>query len=659
MPTQPLPATYERLQAFIQAKRAFYGSLLIGLLSHHLNSECAESVGAAQGAEFDVLKQGWSAFDVDGKGYINAHDLRRVCRQMGYKVSDRDVRNMIHVMSPTAAIADEQLGSGTEGAPQQGAGGPSSSAGMPPREESGTPKEAGPGTISFDRYKTTMQASLMRRYDAGQTIFKDGDPVDAFYVITRGSCEVLVAGAEGGGSEPRVIAALGPGDFFGETGLLEGRKTRNASVVCTSPTEVMMVDEAVFTEIAGKGEKGNKLSETMRKKADKRQRARLMKVLEPMMVSVQQRREYRKGQVVFRQGDPADHFFIVNAGELEMSVTTPQGQPVRVKRLHAGDHFGYDALLSDRHDTTVTCLGPVELTAVPESELKLVNDQYLKSTFDARKVDRDKEADMRGARHGGADLSKEAQILPMMARAFRGAEGGDRHTEGMEQYEAMLAGMQVERYSDQQVVFEQGSKPEAVYIVTSGVVQCEYDPSLASGPSRSSTSASSAADRGVTYDGRDIPAAPSAPPSAAAVSVVRVVATLGSGDHFGETAVLEGRDHRNLTVRCVAPECELRAMRVAKFQEVLGRDLQLSQSVRMAAEARTYLRIRGVIEEAVAAGQASVTELAPGGVLFRQGDRSSAFYLVESGEVEMSLVPDAPATLADGACNPSRRSLQP
>ena len=34
VPTQPLPATHERLQAFIQAKRAFYGSLLLGLLSH-------------------------------------------------------------------------------------------------------------------------------------------------------------------------------------------------------------------------------------------------------------------------------------------------------------------------------------------------------------------------------------------------------------------------------------------------------------------------------------------------------------------------------------------------------------------------------------------------------------------------------------------------
>ena len=41
----------------------------------------------------------------------------------------------------------------------------------------------------------------------------------------------------------------------------------------------------------------------------------------------------------------------------------------------------------------------------------------------------------------------------------------------MEQYDAMLASMQKERYVDQQVIFEQGSKPEAVYIITSGVAQ--------------------------------------------------------------------------------------------------------------------------------------------------------------------------------------------
>ena len=73
-----------------------------------------------------------------------------------------------------------------------------------------------------------------------------------------------------------------------------------------------------------------------------------------------------------------------------MSVTTLQGQPVRVKRLKAGDHFGYDALLSDRHDTTVTCLTSAELTAVPERELKMVNDTYFKSTVEARREARGK-----------------------------------------------------------------------------------------------------------------------------------------------------------------------------------------------------------------------------------------------------------------------------
>eukprot|EP00965_Chrysotila_dentata_P151222 4998762-Pleurochrysis_carterae.AAC.1 len=49
-----------------------------------------------------------------------------------------------------------------------------------------------------------------------------------------------------------------------------------------------------------------------------------------------------------------------------MSLTTSEGQSVRVKRLRPGDQFGYDAFLSEVHDTTVTCLTDVEVTAVPQ-----------------------------------------------------------------------------------------------------------------------------------------------------------------------------------------------------------------------------------------------------------------------------------------------------
>ena len=71
----------------------------------------------------------------------------------------------------------------------------------------------------------------------------------------------------------------GPGDFFGETGLLEGREKRGASVVCRTPVEVMAMDREIFKQVAGSGEQGNKIADSMRAKADARQRARLTRVL--------------------------------------------------------------------------------------------------------------------------------------------------------------------------------------------------------------------------------------------------------------------------------------------------------------------------------------------------------------------------------------------
>ena len=101
-----------------------------------------------------------------------------------------------------------------------------------------------------------------------------------------------------------------------------------------------------------------------------------------------QRRRYHKGDVIFHEGAPADHFYIVISGELDMAVTTPDGRAVRVKRLKAGDHFGYDALLADTHDTTVSCLTDVEVTAVPQDELRLASNRdtsgYLADTMKAQ-----------------------------------------------------------------------------------------------------------------------------------------------------------------------------------------------------------------------------------------------------------------------------------
>ena len=150
VPVKPLPATHERLSAFIRARHAFYGSLLMGLLTHHLSAASAEGLAdgsqAGAAAEFDAFEVGWRLFDKDNKGHIDASDLLRVCLELGYKVSSRDLENMLHVMSPT-------------------------------RDEATSSRHS---TISFERYCSAMQASFTRRYEKGAHVFRRGDPVDHF-----------------------------------------------------------------------------------------------------------------------------------------------------------------------------------------------------------------------------------------------------------------------------------------------------------------------------------------------------------------------------------------------------------------------------------------------------------------------------------------------
>lgn len=55
------------------------------------------------------------------------------------------------------------------------------------------------------------------------------------------------------------------------------------------------------------------------------------------------RRTYQRtlspGEVIFEEGDPGDHFYVIQSGEVELVRETPEQQRV-VARLGAGDFFG-------------------------------------------------------------------------------------------------------------------------------------------------------------------------------------------------------------------------------------------------------------------------------------------------------------------------------
>ena len=70
-------------------------------------------------------------------------------------------------------------------------------------------------------------------FPEGATVVKEGGFSNHFYAIEEGTVKV-----ERGGKH---LADLGPGDVFGEQGLLE-RQERSASVVSTSPLRVIKIE---------------------------------------------------------------------------------------------------------------------------------------------------------------------------------------------------------------------------------------------------------------------------------------------------------------------------------------------------------------------------------------------------------------------------------
>ena len=66
--------------------------------------------------------------------------------------------------------------------------------------------------------------------EAGKQLVKEGDFSYEFMAIEKGQAEVLRAGEH--------VADLGPGDFFGEMGLLE-RDRRNATVTAKSDMQLV------------------------------------------------------------------------------------------------------------------------------------------------------------------------------------------------------------------------------------------------------------------------------------------------------------------------------------------------------------------------------------------------------------------------------------
>jgi hypothetical protein len=90
-----------------------------------------------------------------------------------------------------------------------------------------------------------QRALIEEEFEAGETIFEEGEEGKHVYVIKSGTVEVLRKSAEG---TPEMIAQLGPGNHFGEMALL-GKAPRNATTRAATAVEVLKMDRSSFAAL--------------------------------------------------------------------------------------------------------------------------------------------------------------------------------------------------------------------------------------------------------------------------------------------------------------------------------------------------------------------------------------------------------------------------
>jgi len=72
-----------------------------------------------------------------------------------------------------------------------------------------------------------------------QTLIKEGQPTESFFILTSGRVQVTRRG--------KPTAHLGPGDFFGEIGMLD-RGPATATVVTEGAAEAIVLSHAQFRD---------------------------------------------------------------------------------------------------------------------------------------------------------------------------------------------------------------------------------------------------------------------------------------------------------------------------------------------------------------------------------------------------------------------------
>jgi len=264
---------------------------------------------------------------------------------------------------------------------------------------------------SLQASKLSVLATMCRfeALEANQIVFEENTSGDKLYILLSGKATVLAPqwvgnatimqqsmewGVEGSGNERKdvIVAGLKGGDYFGETALFVN-VNRTSTVRTESKSLFVVVEKRTFENFC-------KVCPQIREKLTSVMKQRMVSKLSSLgipflvgiptesmrsLTSLVEIHEIQNDEVIFREGDPGDRFYIIVHGQVKVEKDEQSEKSEKIEEhdndthskrlgvLNAGNYFGEMALVSDLpRSATVTALGRGVLLSVDKESFRTI-----------------------------------------------------------------------------------------------------------------------------------------------------------------------------------------------------------------------------------------------------------------------------------------------
>jgi thioredoxin reductase/CRP-like cAMP-binding protein/Fe-S-cluster-containing hydrogenase component 2 len=219
--------------------------------------------------------------------------------------------------------------------------------------------------LSEPQFRELLTDSTVHALQDNQIVFQRLDYTDTFFSIVSGAVAVHL-------DETQRIQ-LTPGAFFGELGLISGRR-RSATVSTVGPTLLLETPRKQILKLISS-------VESVKKQLDQtftvRSILQIFPEAEPSFLQVivhrSKQKVFKKGESLFKEGDPGDALYVIRKGSVKISKKDPHGVDITRSYVPAGNFVGEMSLLDETdapRSATVTAVVACETIVVEKDSFR-------------------------------------------------------------------------------------------------------------------------------------------------------------------------------------------------------------------------------------------------------------------------------------------------